>query len=77
MKNNIQNNTIIIALIAVNLVVGAFAIWNWKEVKEKELKINAVSECAKVAATADPDGGFNGAVYKVCVEDKGYESEIK
>jgi len=76
MEKKIQMNTMIIAVMAAVLAVGIFAVWNWREIKDKELKVRAVDDCAKVAATAAKEG-FNGAVYKVCVEDKGYISTIQ
>lgn len=71
MEKKIQMNTLIIAVMAAVLVVGVFAVWNWRE-----LKVKAIDDCAKVAAIAAKEG-FNGAVYKVCVEDKGYISTIQ
>jgi len=76
MEKKIQMNTLIIAVMAAVLAVGIFAVWSWKEVKEKELKVKAIDDCAKEAATAIKEG-FNGAVYKFCVEDKGYISTIQ
>jgi len=77
MEKKIQKSTMITAVMVAVLIVGVFAVWSWREMKEKELKIRAIDDCAKVAANAQSGGGFNGAVYKVCVEDKGYVSTIQ
>ena len=70
------NSPLIVALLAAVVVVGLLG-FNFLQLKEKQLKLEAIQGCAQVAAQAQPGGGFNGAVYKICVEDKGYETEIK
>lgn len=68
------NSPLIVAFLAAIVVVG-FLGWNFLQLREKELKIEAIQGCAEAAAQAGET--FNGAVYKICVEDKGYATEIK
>jgi len=44
---------------------------------DNALKSKAVSDCAKSAVNTAFEGGFNGAIYKICVEDAGYKTQIK
>lgn len=75
MKQNIGTILIGIAFLAA-VGVAAFFTMQWKETRLIELRNKAISDCAEVAVTS---GGvtFNGAVYKICVEDKKYETQVK
>jgi len=69
-----------LAIIMVTMLIAGtvvFSVVRWGQLKEKELNAKAINDCASVAVSAPP-GGFSGvAVYKVCVEDKGYKTVAK
>lgn len=72
-KTNIFSILIALATIAIM----AFVAFNWVDLQKAELKIEAIKGCAEAAAQAHSENGFNGAAYKICVEDQGYETKIK
>lgn len=71
-QSNKINPLIILALLASVVIVGFF-VWNWVDLKEKQLKIEAIQGCSQVATGVETSGW----IYKVCVEDKGYRTQIK
>lgn len=75
MKQNIGTILIGIALIIMAALAAGFTV-AWKAVRLIELRNQAISECGQIAASAG-SGSFNGAVYKICVEDKKYETKIQ
>lgn len=70
------NSPLIVAFFAAVVVVGILGL-NYLNIREKQVRNDAIQACAAAAVSAQPEGGFNGAVYKICVEDKGYETRIK
>jgi len=60
------------AAIIVGFIIVAYISIN------KFLQIKAIDNCAKVASNlATTSAEFNGAVYKICVEDSGYKTLLK
>ena len=74
--NSLKNIATAIALIVIATTAFLF-VQSWNAVKISEVKNNAINGCAEIGSQSDPSGAFNGAVYKICVEDKGYQTQIK
>lgn len=71
--NNIQAYVIAIAIIAFS-VIG----WRWVDAQREQIKIRGVQECTEIAAKSGTDKyPFNGAVYSICMDDKGYSTNVK
>lgn len=58
------------------LVIGIYFVFRWSDLRNIELRIRAINECIKDSYSVQP-GVFNGAVYKICIEDKGYSTNVK
>lgn len=71
-KSNKISPLIVLVFLA-GIAVAGFAVWNWVGLKEKQLKIEAIQGCAQIATATEASGW----IYKTCVEDKGYRTEIK
>ena len=65
-----------VGMVIFAIVVVVVAFMGFPRV-DNAVKSKAVSECVKAANSSAVEGGFNGAVYKICVEDSGYKSQIK
>lgn len=74
-----QNNRNISAFIVGAAIVIATAIVAFvaDSYLQKKLVNEAINGCAESASQSDPNGGFNGAVYQICIEDKGYKTKIR
>ena len=75
-KINEIRSLILVAIITAVIIAGLLG-FNFLKIREKQVRNDAIQACAAAAVSAQPEGGFNGAVYKICVEDKGYETGIK
>lgn len=64
-----------IAFLTTVAIAGWFIV-AWKQIRLTELRNKAITDCADVAISSGT-GSFNGAVYKICVEDKKYETKVK
>ena len=71
---NTQIKDVGLVIMAIVVVIGLFM--GLPRI-DQLIKSRAITECGTVAASADKVSGFNGAVYKACVEDKGYTSSIQ
>ena len=63
-------------MVVMAIVLVVIAVMAFPRV-DKALKSRAVNECANAAVNAAFEGGFNGAIYKICVEDSGFSTQIK
>ena len=71
---------ILVYIIAASIITASAAAvyfaWQWGQVQKLTIQNDAIQGCA-AAATAAAPGGFSGAVYNICVIDKGYDSSLK
>lgn len=71
--NKLSFNLAMVLVIVAGLV---FVGWQWVQVQKIKAIHDVIQGCA-AAATASGNGGFNGAVYNVCVTDKGFHSSLQ
>ena len=65
-----------VGMVIMAIVVVIVAVMSFPKI-DKALRSRTIGECAKAAQMPNVEGGFNGAVYKICVEDSGYSTQIK
>lgn len=71
---NTQVKDVGMAVLAI--VIIAVALMAFPRI-DNAIKSRTMSECAKAASSQTAESGFNGAVYKICVEDAGLKTQIK
>ena len=73
-----MQRTIIAIAIALFVIAAAVTSWRFVDAKNSENRMNAVQECADVAAkSGTAEYPFNGGVYTICMDDKGIPSSVK
>ena len=65
-----------VGLVILAIVVIVVAFMALPKV-DTALKTKTVTECLKASSGSAFEGGFNGAIYKICVEDSGFKTQIK
>ncbi|MBP9691007.1 hypothetical protein KBD81_02905 [Candidatus Woesebacteria bacterium] len=70
--------TYTIAGIVIALVVLGLAVIQYVSLQKDMNDKQAIQGCAEVAAKSGTEGNpFNGAIYQVCMQDKGFGTVLK
>lgn len=70
--------TYTIAGIIIAMIIIGIAVMQYVEVQKDIGDKAAIQGCAEVASkSGTPENPFNGAIYQVCMQDKGFNTVLK
>lgn len=74
--NGIKSLALIVCAFSASIIaMGVFTyVQNQKSIAEKASKAQTVQQCAQIATY---EASFSGFIYKLCVEDAGFKTQIK